>query len=128
MLGLEHGEDQDLKLLIRRQITIKSVETAGVAQAQLSDILFMVKEFKEVNKLRLAKNNRWRLILDRINKYGAKRPYSFGFYAHGDRLIRKVVINADFARVARLTLRRVLANLQLEGMKRKREVRERENL
>ena len=42
--------------------------------------------------------------------------------------IGKVVINADFARVARLTLRRVLANLQLEGMKRKREVRERENL
>ena len=50
MFGLEHGEDQDLKLLIRSQSNIKSVETAGVAQAQLSDILFMVKEFKEVNK------------------------------------------------------------------------------
>ena len=128
MLGLEHDEHQDLKLLIRRQITQNSIETTGFVQAQLSDILVMIKKFKEVDQFRLEKNNRWKLIQDRMNKYGVKRPYSFGFYSHGDRLIRKVVINADFARVARLTLRRVLANLQLEGMKRKREVRERENL
>ena len=88
----------------------------------------MIKEFKELDSLRLAKNSRWKLVYDRMNKYGVKRPYSFGFYSQGDKLVRKVVITADFARVARLTLRNALTQLQLEDMKRKREVRKRESL
>ena len=125
MLGLEHSGDHDLKSLIRRQISHKSIETAGVAQAKLSDILIMIKSFREADRIRLAKDNRWKFIQDRINKYGAKRAYSLGFYSQGEKLIRKVVIDADFARVARLTLRSALARLQLEDMKRKREVLER---
>ena len=60
-----------------------------------------------------------------MNKYGAKRPYSFGFYSQGDKLIRQIVMNADFARVARLSLRKALVQLQLEDMKRRREILER---
>ena len=90
--------------------------------------MVMIKEFKEVDNFRLAKNDRWKLIQERINKYGVKRPYSFGFYSQGEKQIRQVVINTDFARMARLTLRKSLVQLQLEDMKRKRKVRERETV
>ena len=49
LLGLEHGEHQDLKVLIRKQITNQSNEGTGSAQAQLSDIIVMIKEFKELD-------------------------------------------------------------------------------
>ena len=42
--------------------------------------------------------------------------------------IGKVVINADFALVARLTLRQAFVQLQLDDMKRMREIQERESL
>ena len=49
LLGLEYGERQDLKLLIRKQIINLSIEGTCTAQAQLSDIIVMIKEFKELD-------------------------------------------------------------------------------
>ena len=64
--------------------------------------------------MRLAKNYKWKLIQERINKFHAQRPYSFGFYSHGDKITKRIIINSDFTRVARLTLRKAMLDLQFE--------------